>query len=86
MRYPAMKFGGQILYSRTSIEVEKAARELLQSLEAEKREVDRVIIGFDIEWKPSFTTGLFVTHFGSCFRQFKLGLSKQVRGFMLFEF
>ncbi|KAJ6959552.1 Werner Syndrome-like exonuclease [Populus alba x Populus x berolinensis] len=58
MRYPAMKFGGQILYSRTSIEVEKAARELLQSLEAEKREMDRVIIGFDIEWKPSFTTVL----------------------------
>ncbi|KAL3567727.1 hypothetical protein D5086_030378 [Populus alba] len=58
MRYPAMKFGGQILYSRTSIEVEKAARELLQSLEAEKREMDRVIIGFDIEWKPSFTTGV----------------------------
>ncbi|KAF9663494.1 hypothetical protein SADUNF_Sadunf17G0056300 [Salix dunnii] len=55
MRYPAMKFGGQILYSKTSIEVEKAARELLQSLEAKKGEMDRVIIGFDIEWKPSFT-------------------------------
>ena len=70
MRYPAMKFGGQIFYSKTSIEVEKAARELLQSLEAKKGEMDRVIIGFDIEWKPSFTKGLFVTHFGSCFHQF----------------
>ncbi|KAG5226729.1 Werner Syndrome exonuclease [Salix suchowensis] len=58
MRYPAMKFGGQILYSRTSIDVEKAARELLQSLEAKKEEMDRVIIGFDIEWKPSFTKGV----------------------------
>ncbi|KAB5516194.1 hypothetical protein DKX38_026842 [Salix brachista] len=58
MRYSAMKFGGQILYSRTSIDVEKAARELLQSLEAKKGEMDRVIIGFDIEWKPSFTKGV----------------------------
>ncbi|KAL9367265.1 hypothetical protein Peur_038464 [Populus x canadensis] len=36
MRYPALKFRGQILYSRTSMEVEKAAKELLQSLKVKK--------------------------------------------------
>jgi hypothetical protein len=36
MRYPALKFRGQILYSRTSMVVEKAARELLQSLKVKK--------------------------------------------------
>ncbi|KAJ6965357.1 hypothetical protein NC652_003288 [Populus alba x Populus x berolinensis] len=36
MRYPALKFRGQILHIRTSMEVEEAARELLQSLKAKK--------------------------------------------------
>lgn len=54
-----MRFGGQILYSRTSVEVEKAAMELLQVLETQKRETGQVVIGFDIEWKPTFKRGNF---------------------------
>ncbi|KAK4856235.1 hypothetical protein QYF36_015507 [Acer negundo] len=57
MKYPAMRFGGQILYSRTSMEVEKAAAELLQILEAKKGETCQVPIGLDIEWKPIFKRG-----------------------------
>ncbi|TXG72645.1 hypothetical protein EZV62_001224 [Acer yangbiense] len=57
MKYPAMRFGGQILYSRTSMEVEKAAAELLQILEAKKGETCQVPIGLDIEWKPTFARG-----------------------------
>jgi hypothetical protein len=56
-RYPALKFGGRIVYSRTATEVEKAAEELLKNLEAEKRESGQVVLGFDIEWRPSFRRG-----------------------------
>lgn len=52
-----MKFGGRILYSRTSIEVEKAAKELLQNLELEKTESGQVVLGLDIEWRPTFKKG-----------------------------
>ncbi|KAG8658400.1 Werner Syndrome-like exonuclease [Manihot esculenta] len=58
VRYPALKFGGHIIYSRTPMEVEKAARELLQSLEAKQGEMGQVIVGFDIEWRPSFRRGV----------------------------
>ncbi|KAF5733156.1 Werner Syndrome-like exonuclease [Tripterygium wilfordii] len=58
MRYPEMRFGGQILYSRTEIEAEKAAVELLRSLEAKKKEAGCVTVGFDIEWRPSFRKGV----------------------------
>ncbi|KAJ0034602.1 hypothetical protein Pint_25510 [Pistacia integerrima] len=58
MKYQTLSFGGQILYSRTSVEVEKAAVELLQVLEAKKKETDQVAIGFDIEWRPSFRRGV----------------------------
>ncbi|KAJ0092066.1 hypothetical protein Patl1_26076 [Pistacia atlantica] len=44
--------------SRTSVEVEKAAVELLQVLEAKKKETGQVAIGFDIEWRPSFRRGV----------------------------
>lgn len=57
MRYPVMRFGGRILYSRTAIEVDKAAKELLQNLEAGKRESGHVVLGFDIEWRPTFKRG-----------------------------
>lgn len=63
MRYPAMKFGGRILYSRTKMEVEKAASELLQSFKAKKGEMGQVAIGFDIEWKPTMRKGLFSISF-----------------------
>ncbi|CAI0437694.1 unnamed protein product [Linum tenue] len=58
MRYPAIKFGGRISYTRTSVEVEKAARELLRSLEAKRGESGHVAVGFDIEWKPTFRKGV----------------------------
>lgn len=58
MRYPAMKFGGQIVYSRTYIEVENAAIELLKIVSSKQKETGRVILGFDIEWKPTFTKGV----------------------------
>ncbi|XVF29018.1 hypothetical protein REPUB_Repub15cG0083800 [Reevesia pubescens] len=57
-RYPTLRFGGQILYSRTEAEVEKAAMELLKILEIKKKEMGQVRIGFDIEWKPSFQRGI----------------------------
>ncbi|XVE81253.1 hypothetical protein DITRI_Ditri15bG0048700 [Diplodiscus trichospermus] len=57
-RYPPFRFGGQILYSRTDAEVEKAAMELLKILEIKKKEMGQVTIGFDIEWKPSFQRGI----------------------------
>lgn len=57
MRYPAMKFGGQITYSRTAVEVEKAAMEVLKTLEAKKNEMGQNAVGFDIEWKPTFRRG-----------------------------
>lgn len=58
MRYPALKFGGSILYSRTAMEVEKAAEELLKNLEAGKRDSGQVALGLDIEWRPTFKRGV----------------------------
>ncbi|XP_065862743.1 3'-5' exonuclease isoform X2 [Euphorbia lathyris] len=58
MKYPAFKFGGRILYSRTPAEVENAARELLHSFKSKRGETDPVIIGFDIEWRPTFKRGV----------------------------
>ncbi|KAH7519143.1 hypothetical protein FEM48_Zijuj08G0004500 [Ziziphus jujuba var. spinosa] len=49
MRYLVMKFGGQITYSRTVVEVEAAAMELLKTVEAKNREVG--------EWRPTFKKG-----------------------------
>ncbi|XP_048235642.1 Werner Syndrome-like exonuclease isoform X2 [Ricinus communis] len=56
VRYPALKFGGRIFYSRTREDVEKAARELLRSIECQRKET--VALGFDIEWKPTFKRGV----------------------------
>ncbi|CAK7328403.1 unnamed protein product [Dovyalis caffra] len=77
MRYPAMKFGGQILYSRTAIEVEKAAGELLQSLKAEKGETGPVIVGFDIEWKPTFKKEYITENVGFDFLAFPVLLEEK---------
>nr|GEY20178.1 hypothetical protein [Tanacetum cinerariifolium] len=49
-----MAFKGHIVYSRTLSEVEKAANELLTSVETMTKDGGRAAIGFDIEWKPSF--------------------------------
>ncbi|KAH9680391.1 Werner Syndrome-like exonuclease [Citrus sinensis] len=58
LKYPAMRFGGQILYSRTSTEVEMSAIELRRILEANKSEAGQAVVGFDIEWKPTFRKGV----------------------------
>eukprot|EP00262_Sarcandra_glabra_P001107 TRINITY_DN11121_c0_g1_i1.p1 TRINITY_DN11121_c0_g1~~TRINITY_DN11121_c0_g1_i1.p1 ORF type:complete len:207 (+),score=40.43 TRINITY_DN11121_c0_g1_i1:67-687(+) len=58
MRYPTMNFGGRILYSRTYSEVEKAAMEILEIMEAKKQQIsDQIYLGFDIEWRPTFRAG-----------------------------
>ncbi|KAF8402155.1 hypothetical protein HHK36_013107 [Tetracentron sinense] len=57
MRYPTMNFGGQIIYCRTVTEVERATMELLEIIEAKKRNMDEVFLGFDIEWRPTFRRG-----------------------------
>ena len=62
MRLPVMKFSGQIMYSRTFDDVEKAATKLLKILEEKKREIVQIALGFDIEWRPTFKRGWF-----SCF-------------------
>ncbi|KAH0992561.1 hypothetical protein GBA52_004044 [Prunus armeniaca] len=58
MRYPVMKFGGQITYSRTAVQVEKAAMEVLKIIEAKEKEAGQTAVGFDIEWRPTFQRGV----------------------------
>ncbi|XP_057481915.1 LOW QUALITY PROTEIN: 3'-5' exonuclease-like [Actinidia eriantha] len=58
MRYPAMAFKGCIVYSRTVSEVENAAKELLKLVETRMGGTDQVVLGFDIEWRPSFIKGV----------------------------
>jgi hypothetical protein len=56
MRLPVMKFGGHILYSKTAIEVEQAAKGILTMIES-KRDSGQFVLGLDIEWKASFRRG-----------------------------
>ncbi|KAL4380285.1 hypothetical protein AHAS_Ahas04G0018200 [Arachis hypogaea] len=58
MRLPVIKFAGQIMYSRTFADVEKSAEKLLKILEEKKRQMVQIPLGFDIEWKPSFRSGV----------------------------
>ncbi|KAL2332608.1 hypothetical protein Fmac_013821 [Flemingia macrophylla] len=58
MRLPVLKFSGQIMYSRTFETVEKAAAKLLKILEEKKRKMMQIVIGLDIEWKPTFRKGV----------------------------
>ena len=57
MIYPVLKFGGRVTYSRTTVEVEKAAMEILKTVNAKKNELGQNAVGFDIEWKPTFKRG-----------------------------
>lgn len=56
--YPEVSFQGNIVYSRTASEVDRASKELLKFVQAKKGEADHIILGFDIEWKPTFKRGL----------------------------
>ncbi|XP_054805681.1 3'-5' exonuclease-like [Prosopis cineraria] len=58
MRLPIMKFAGKIMYSKTANGVEKAALELLNVLDAKKRNIEQIALGLDIEWRPSFRRGV----------------------------
>ncbi|ESQ56299.1 hypothetical protein EUTSA_v10025908mg [Eutrema salsugineum] len=56
--FPAMRFGGRILYSKTASEVDKRAMQLLKVLETKRDDSGTAIVGFDIEWRPSFRKGV----------------------------
>ncbi|CAN7015640.1 unnamed protein product [Brassica oleracea var. botrytis] len=56
--FPAMRFGGRILYSKTASEVDRRAMQLLKVLDTKKDHSGRAFIGFDIEWRPSFRKGV----------------------------
>ncbi|KNA14724.1 hypothetical protein SOVF_104710 [Spinacia oleracea] len=58
MKYQALNFGGRIVYSRSTEEVEEATLQILEFLEAQKRKSGRAVLGLDIEWKPSFDRGI----------------------------
>ncbi|KAF8016279.1 hypothetical protein BT93_H1703 [Corymbia citriodora subsp. variegata] len=58
IKLPVMTFGGQITYSRSTTGVERAAAELLKKIDAMKSVMDQVIIGFDIEYRPTFQKGV----------------------------
>lgn len=58
VRYPTLTFRGHIAYSRTAHEVDEAAKELIKFVKAKKKEDGRAILGFDIEWKPTFRRGV----------------------------
>lgn len=48
------------MYSRTASEVDRASKELLKFVQAKKREAGHTVLGFDIEWRPTFRRGLFM--------------------------
>ncbi|CAH2079293.1 unnamed protein product [Thlaspi arvense] len=56
--FPAMRFGGRVLYSKTASEVDKRAMQLLKVLDTKRDHSGRAIVGFDIEWRPSFRKGV----------------------------
>ncbi|CAH8382660.1 unnamed protein product [Eruca vesicaria subsp. sativa] len=55
--FPAMRFGGRILYSKTASEVDRRAMQLLKVLDTKRDLSGRAFIGFDIEWRPCFRKG-----------------------------
>ncbi|XP_011650865.1 Werner Syndrome-like exonuclease isoform X3 [Cucumis sativus] len=58
MRFPALNYGGRIIYSRTVSEVDRASRELAKKINSTRKAMDQITIGFDIEWRPSFKRGV----------------------------
>ena len=57
MRFPALSYGGRIIYSRTVSEVDRASRELAKKINSTRKGMEQITIGFDIEWRPSFKRG-----------------------------
>ncbi|KAL4024652.1 hypothetical protein IC575_013016 [Cucumis melo] len=58
MRFPALSYGGRIIYSRTVSEVDRASRELAKKINSTRTGMEQITIGFDIEWRPSFKRGV----------------------------
>lgn len=56
--FPAMRFGGRILYSKTATEVDKRAMQLIKVLDTKRDESGIAFVGLDIEWRPSFRKGV----------------------------
>ncbi|VVA92236.1 unnamed protein product [Arabis nemorensis] len=56
--FAAMNFDGRILYSKTASEVDKRTMQHLQVLETKRDDSGKAIVGFDIEWRPSFRKGV----------------------------
>ncbi|KAI5604380.1 hypothetical protein BDE02_01G284800 [Populus trichocarpa] len=79
MRYSALKFRGQILYSRTSMEVEKAARELLQSLKVKKGVLPGKTAVMQICGNTSLCHAMHIFHSGITSLQFLLEDSTLVK-------
>lgn len=46
------------MYGRTYSEVEKATLELMEILKSKKENMDKISLGFDIEWRPTFRKGM----------------------------
>lgn len=63
--FPAMRFGGRILYSKTASEVDRRAMQLLKVLDTKRDHSGRAFIGFDIEWRPSFRKGIYAWSHGA---------------------
>ncbi|MQL71294.1 hypothetical protein Taro_003626 [Colocasia esculenta] len=57
VKYPLMSFGGRIVYGRTVSEVEKATRQLLEIIKSKKENLEKISMGFDLEWRPTFRRG-----------------------------
>ncbi|XP_048139401.1 Werner Syndrome-like exonuclease isoform X2 [Rhodamnia argentea] len=58
IKLPVMIFRGRITYNRSATGVERAAAQLLSKIDAMKGVMDQVIIGFDIEYRPTFQRGV----------------------------
>ncbi|KAG6431461.1 hypothetical protein SASPL_109540 [Salvia splendens] len=56
--FQEIRFGGRIVYSRTTKEVERSAQELLDFVEAKKKDGGQCYLGLDLEWRPSFRRGV----------------------------
>ncbi|XP_031501972.1 3'-5' exonuclease-like [Nymphaea colorata] len=57
MKYPSMSFSGRIVYSRTVIDAENAAKELSDIISAKRQGAPEISMGLDIEWRPTFRRG-----------------------------
>lgn len=70
MRFPALNYGGRIIYSRTVSEVDRASRELAKKINSTRKAMDQITIGFDIEWRPSFKRGQQLIRLNKLTREF----------------